>query len=358
MLRNASPGVFNSNQWSISKERYKAFLSCENEKVLMAVTCLRDGTHYAARQPPVSSPEAIHEWYLDAQGVYDRCIERIAATNYYGQAFPFAASYFGTGGDAKYFKGSYYQFTGETVWFFPSLEYGDLPEYLGPDSILSDELEYVRQLGKLGLGKYLVAVPDNCGMVDTLANLCGSEALLEYMIEDPDWVKACLRRVMDAYFDSTSRFYESLSENNFGGSTQGWMQLWVDGKLQHLQADFCVMISPKMFEEFILPDLEEACDWLDYSVYHFDGQEQIRHLDMLLSVKNLNTIQWTHVAGQPDFTAFIPVYKKIQAAGKGLIMAPTSVKQAKELLDNLKPQGLYLTITANNEAEAMEYLSL
>jgi len=350
--------LLNTLDWDANAEQYRAFLNCENEKALMAVTCIRDGTHYAGRRPPASSPEAMREWYFDAQGVNDRTIERIAATNFYGQAFPSASTYFGTGGDAKYFKGCRYQYTEETVWFFPSLEYEDLPEYLGQDSILSNELTYVRQLGKLGLGKYLVAVADNCGMVDTLANLCGSEALLEYMIEDPDWVKACLRSVMDAYFDSTRSFYEALSENNIGGSTQGWMQLWADGKLQHLQADFCVMISPKMFEEFILPDLEEACDWLDYSIYHFDGQEQIRHLDMLLSIKKLNTIQWTHVAGQPDFTAFIPVYQKIQAAGKGLIMAPTSVRQAKELIDNLKPQGLYLIINANNEVNAKEYLSL
>ena len=163
---------------------------------------------------------------------------------------------------------------------------------------------------------------------------------------------------MDGFFDSSNKIYEAVSENNFGGSTHGWMQLWVDGRIQHLQADFSVMISTKMFEDFVLAELDEVCNWLDHSVYHFDGQEQIRHLDMLLSIKKLNTIQWTHVAGQPDFTAFIPVYQKIQAAGKGVIMAPTSVRQAKELIDNLRPQGLYLTVSAGSEAEAIEYLSL
>jgi len=324
----------------------------------MAVTCIRDGFTRIEKKPPSDSAEVMHKWYMDPNEIYDRAIIKVENTFYGGEAFPFVGSNFGVAGHAKYFKGCRYQFTDETTWFYPSLGDGELPEYLGEDSILSEELSCMKRLGDLGFGKFLLAVPDNCGTIDALANLRGSENLLTDMIEDPEYVRACSRAILDGFFDSSPKIYDVLSKNNSGGSTHGWMQLWVDGKIQHTQADFSVMISPVMFEKFILPDLEEECSWLDYSIYHFDGQEQIRHLDMLLSIKNLNTIQWTHVAGQPDFTAFIPVYQRIQEAGKGLIMAPTSVRQAKELLDNLKPEGLYLIISANNESEAKEYLAL
>ena len=350
--------MFNSNQWSINKEEYKAFLHCENDKALMAVSCIRDGLDHKVKKPLSCSPEEMYRWRLDPDIVFDRFKARIDATAYSGEAFPVVSCDFGPGGHAKYFKGCRYQFAEETTWYYPSLKYGDLPEYLGEDSILSDELACMDRLGELVLDKYLLAVPDNTGTIDALASLRGSENLLEDMIEDPDYVRSCTRKIMDGYFDSSLKIYDVLRKSNFGGSTHGWMQLWVDGKIQHLQADYSVMISSKMFEEFILADLDEACNWLDYSVYHFDGQEQIRHLDMLLSIKNLNTIQWTHVAGQPDFTHFIPEYKRIQSAGKGLIIAPTSQHQAKVLLENLKPQGLYLIINAHNEAEAQEYLNL
>jgi len=309
-------------------------------------------------KPAGDSAEVLRQWALNPEGIYARNNLRIENTFFGGEAFPVIASDFGTAGHAKYFKGARYQFAGDTTWYFPFLEYGMLPEYLGERSILSEELSCMRRTCELGMNKFLVASPDNCGTIDALAHLRGSDNLLIDMIEDPEWVRACTRKILDAYFDSSQKIYDVIRENNFGGSTHSWMQLWAPGKVQQLQADISVMISPAMYEEFILPDLEEACNWLDYSVYHLDGQEQIRHLDMLLSIKKLNAIQWTHVAGQPIVTDFIPIFQRIQSAGKGLVIFPESLRQAKDLLENLKPQGLYLIASSNNEAEAKDYLSL
>jgi len=91
------------------------------------------------------------------------------------------------------------------------------------------------------------------------------------------------------------------------GSVLAWMHLWAPKRLAQMQCDLSVMISPEMFNCFAMPELEELCDFLDYPVYHFDGQEQIRHLDSLLSLKKLRAIQWTPVAGQLPTSNFIPV---------------------------------------------------
>ena len=124
--------------------------------------------------------------------------------------------------------------------------------------------------------------------------------------------------------------------------------------LQQLQCDFSVMISPKMFEEFVLPELEAICGWLDYSVYHLDGQEQIAHLDYILSVKRLNAIQWTYIISQPNVSNFIPVFKKIQRAGKNLILMP-HISEVEILMRNLSSRGLQLIVCGiANKAEAIE----
>lgn len=67
---------------------------------------------------------------------------------------------------------------------------------------------------------------------------------------------------------------------------------------------------------------QRQCEFLEYPLYHFDGQEQLRHLDMLLGLKKLRAIQWTPVAAQPPTVAFLPQLKKIQAAGKSLLLLP------------------------------------
>ena len=92
-----------------------------------------------------------------------------------------------------------------------------------------------------------------------------------------------------------------------------------------------------------MPEIEGCTEFYDYSTYHFDGQEQIRHLDILLSVKNLDSIQWTPVAGQPPTSHFIEVLQKIQKAGKGLILFPNS-DEVPFLLNNLSHKGLFLKV--------------
>ena len=59
-----------------------------------------------------------------------------------------------------------------------------------------------------------------------------------------------------------------------------------------LQSDFAFMISPPIFERFVLPDLEITCN-------HLDGENQILHLDMLLAIENLSSIQWIPGNGAP-----------------------------------------------------------
>ena len=66
-----------------------------------------------------------------------------------------------------------------------------------------------------------------------------------------------------------------------------------------MQCDMSVMFSKEMYREFIVDELEQQMEWLEYPVYHFDGVEQEQHLDYILGLKKLKAIQWTHVAGQP-----------------------------------------------------------
>ena len=72
---------------------------------------------------------------------------------------------------------------------------------------------------------------------------------------------------------------------------------------------------------------------------------------MLCSIENLKMIQWTHVAGEPSPVHFIPTFKKIQEAGKGLLLH-TNIKDMEVLMENLSSKGLYLVINAKDKEEA------
>lgn len=77
---------------------------------------------------------------------------------------------------------------------------------------------------------------------------------------------------------------------------------------------------------------------------------------MILSVKKINMIQWTPVAGQPKTSDFLPVLQKIQKVGKGLVLFPGK-DEIDKLLTGLSSRGLMLVINdADSEVEAREII--
>ena len=271
-------------------------------------------------------------------------------THYGGDAFPLASVDLGASGHAGFFKGAQYQIE-NTVWFSPTLEDPDNLEFDENSYLYQQTLETVRAFVQDSQGDYFVSMPDSSGNADALAHLMGPEELLVSMLEDPEAIKEALSKIQLSYRNIMQRVYDMVHGVNRGGSCIGWLNTWAPGFHAQMQCDLSVMISNPMFKEFIMPELQAQCGLLDYPLYHFDGIEQLRHLDDLLSLPNLKTIQWTQVVGQSPCTDFIPQLQKIQAAGKNLHIS-VSPHQIRPLMENLSSRGLYLLTWADSKDEA------
>ena len=105
-----------------------------------------------------------------------------------------------------------------------------------------------------------------------------------------------------------------------------------------LQSDFAAMISPQMFERFVLPDIATCCDQLDHAFYHLDGKGQIPHLDLLLSIENLHGIQWIPGDGQPPPEDWLPLLQRIREGGK-LCQLFVSATGAQKIIQNFGGEG-------------------
>ena len=125
-----------------------------------------------------------------------------------------------------------------------------------------------------------------------------------------------------------------------------------------IQCDFAAMISPQAFAEFVLPSLVEQCQRLDRTIYHLDGPGQINHLDYLLEIPELTGIQWTPGAGNPevDSSCWFPLYKKIQAKGKRLVLLGVDKKRIEKLLKEISPEGLLITTLCESKEEGEQIL--
>jgi hypothetical protein len=338
------------HDWDKAKERLTAFWDREIiDRCCCAVFAHEQG-YGSMRSDPPADPSARLAYWTDPEQIISRYRRRMEGTVYGGEAFPQIFIDLGAGGHAGFFKGAKYQFE-DTVWFFPSHDDPDAISFDANSFLFERTMALARAYAADSGGDYIVSMPDCTGNADALSHLFGPETLLPLMLEEPDAVLRAFQKVEAAYEAAMRGVYDIVKDNNGGGSSIGWMSTWAPGMHAQMQADLSVMISNEMFEQFIMPELRAQCDFLDYPLYHLDGVEQLRHLDSLLSLEKLRAIQWTQVTGQKPCTEYIPELRRIQEAGKGLLIL-VSPAQIRPLMENLSSRGLYLITAVNTKEDA------
>lgn len=303
----------------------------------------RDLTHY---------PEALRKYWEDPETIIHNSLARIERTYLGGETLPVIFQNYGTSGHCEYF-GARPTYGNDTIWFEPAWESLSDARNAYTEKLLEQQLAVARYLTDNAKDNYFVAMPDNCGTLDAIGHLYGTQNVLIDMIEEPEMLKEAIELLNNAWVKTSELFYNTSLKLN-GGGAHAWMHLLAPGRMNHMQCDMSVMFSPRMYQEFVIPELVKQMEWLEYPVYHFDGIEQERHLDYLLELSKLKAIQWTYVAGQPSPSHYLPILKRIQKAGKGLIiMAPP--EDIPVLLGELSAKGLYLHTETETveEAEAM-----
>jgi hypothetical protein len=338
--------------WEASRKRLVALWDRE---VLDRCCCSVIVTDPAFREEPMGETQAERrDWYMNPGRIYSRNAARFEKTWFGGDGFPCIWPNLGTCGHAKYLGIRNYKYMEDTIWFEPTISdwETDRLKYDPKNFALLEDEAVLRCLCKLAGDDAFVSMPDNCGNLDALSLLRGPDLLTDFY-DEPEAVEEALAVIQAAYNDSETRLFSIIRENNHGGCTHGWMNTWAPGTMAQMQADISVMLSPKLFERFVMPELSDITHLLDYSAYHLDGIEQVRHLDMLLSLEKLNLIQWTSVDGQPDAVNYIDVFNRIQAAGKCLIIYP-KLHEIEPLMRALSSRGLYLicrTATSREQGE-------
>ena len=341
--------------WEYIFKRHGDFWKRESRDVLLAVTTLKDGAVPESFPFPEGRENRI-KWWTDAEQIIKRFRSRLEKTYYAGDAFPILSHNLGPAGHAGFFKNAKPRYE-SSIWYEPSLDdYNDL--VFDENSFLYQKtLEMAKAYVEDAKGEYMVSMPDVVSDSDVLSHLRGPENFICDLVDRPEEVKAALKIVQTVWEKTMRGCYDIVAANNRGGSCVGWLNTWAPGFHAQLQCDASVMFSPEMFEEFICYELEAQAGFLDYSLYHLDGPQQVRHLPYILAVEKLDAIQWTNVVGQAPVTAFIPELQQIQQAGK-LLVLDCSPDEVSVLLDNLKPEGVYIRTWADNPGEADDLVGM
>jgi hypothetical protein len=211
---------------------------------------------------------------------------------------------------------------------------------------------------EISQGDYLVGMPAFGSNLDVLAELRGTQNLLYDLVDRPGWVHQKLEEVNQAFFAAYDDYYAHIRLAD-GSSAYTYFQLWGPGRVSQVQCDFSAMISPAMFETYVVPPLQRQCAWLDYSLYHLDGPHCICHLDALLAIPELDAVQWTPGAGQPGAgnSQWYGLYERVLNASKSVQILGASVLEAKRILETFGCKGVYLSVNVESKAKAGEIIA-
>jgi hypothetical protein len=345
--------------WAKSKERLTALWHNDIvDRCCLAVTAPRDGG-WSQNEPFPENPKEQEDYWLDEEQVLKRYLRRFEHTCYLGEAFPQVILNLGPAGHAGFFKGCQVSYSQRTVWFQAFIHSWEQDQIVfdAQSLLYRKTMQLARYFVQESGGRYFVSMPDIAGNLDALAHMRGTENLMMDLELNEQQVRRGLDLIQETWHGVNGTVYDIVKDNNDGGLTIGWLGSWAPGFHAQMNCDLSVMISPKHFATFVAPELVEQARILDFALYHLDGAEQLRHLDALLSIENLDMIQWTCVAGQPAPLHYVPALKRIQAAGKGLLIK-IEAAWLEPLLTELSSRGLFLVTEADSPGEAEDLLKL
>ncbi|MAG35293.1 MAG: hypothetical protein CL878_03465 [Dehalococcoidia bacterium] len=341
--------------WPDARRRHEAWWRHEVvDRVALQVTAPRND----AAQQTVPEPRDLAQRWTDPEYAIAAAEARMAATYYGGEAFPIYVPNLGPDVFAAYL-GSPLEYGEDTTWSVPIVRDWRThpPLCLDPENRWWQlTLEMTRLAVERSQGRYLVGLTDVHSGIDALAALRDPTALCFDLYDCPDAVQAAVQAIIPVWF----QIYEDprrliwAADPDHGTST--WLPVWSPGRCYPVSCDFAALISPVMFRQFILPHLRAEVEWLDHAIFHLDGPDAIRHLDILFELPEIRAIQWVPGTGSgSSMLRWLPLLRRIQAAGRGLHLS-VSATEVLPLLRELSPEGLMLSTNCRTEEEARALL--
>jgi hypothetical protein len=332
---------FTEEDWARVERDTMAWWAGELERPLV---------HFATVDPLADAPTLhfLSNYPLDmpVEDVIDLYEPVIAATNFYGDAYPKWWTNFGPGIMAGFVgaKVNSVADPSETVWYTPSrrVPIAELEIAYDPANVWWRRVkDFTAAIVERWDGMVAVGHTDLGGGLDILASLRETEGLLFDVLDHPDEVDRLGGRITELWL----RYYDELDAmiRPACRGTTCWAPVWSTGTTYMLQCDFSYMISPAMFERFVMPDLVACCEHLDHGFYHLDGKGEIPHLDLLLSIPRLRGIQWIPGDGAPPPQDWLPLLKRIRDGGK-LCQVFVTPEGARTIVKNLGGRGFLLAI--------------
>ncbi len=298
---------------------------------------------------------------LPVDEVLDVCQAGLENTYYYADALPTWRPWFGPG-HSIYLGGEMTPAPEQnTVWFDVDepIPFEDLHFTHDPNNIWWKRAMALRAgAAERWKDKVSIGPASLASGLQTLAFFRTTDQLLADLLANPEEVVRQTKEMTDVLMDQYEQSYEVTSKANRG--TTSWGSLWSPDRTFMHECDFACMISPEMYERFVVPDMERCMQLTNHTFYHLDGPGAFQHLDRLLSWERLLGIQWVPGSGEPQASEWLPLLKRIKDAGK-LCQVFVDPDGARKIVRELGGRGFCIIVTPRKPIqpdEAEDFLAV
>ncbi len=241
-----------------------------------------------------------------------------------------------------------------------------------PDSILGEEqclsLDQVASLGldrenpwfkkylEFGLalvraaeGRFPVGHSAEVGPTDLHGLLRGHTRCIMDLVDEPERAAEILRRLAEFFCEVQQEFWKHMPLFH-GGYFDAQYSLWSPRPIMRLQEDATAVYSPALYRKFVQPVDRAMAARFPCSFMHLHSTSMFL-LDAFLKIQEIQCFQINKDALGPSTGAMIPHYRKVQKAGKPLLIRGSfDSEEVRLLLDSLDPRGLFLNIMVDSIA--------
>jgi hypothetical protein len=295
-------------------------------------------------------PNLKARWF-DAEFQVDFFLQSLRGRTFYGETFPVCWPNLGPNVYAA-FHGADLEYGEVTSWIRHCVHDWDDLERLK----FSRDNEYFQGIEKLTQaalekcpGKFMVGYTDLHGSLDCVADWRDPQQLCLDVLDNPEKVHAMLRLANENFLWVFDHYDDVLKAHGLLSVT--WMGIPSRGKIHISSCDFSALISPEAFCEFYFPTLQNEVRHMTHNIFHVDGVGVLRHLDYILSLPQIQAIQWVQGVGDDlPILQWLHVIKRVQAAGKGVVV-DLQLSELERFIAAMRPEGLFLCIAADENIQ-------
>jgi hypothetical protein len=204
-------------------------------------------------------------------------------------------------------------------------------------------IAFTQALVRRSAGRYPVSHGTLHGPSDIAAVLRGHTQNIYDMLEEPERAGALLWRSAEVFRQVTQEVWRHIPLYG-GGYYDAQYNVWAPGPIIRLQEDASGVMSPALYRKLLQPVDRWVAGHFPNAFIHLHTNSMFLY-DLFLEVEEIKGFQVNYElqSGGPPMQGMIPAFRKIQAAGRPLLVRGSfTPDELRLLLDSVDSRGLYL----------------